>query len=166
MRSDSYEPASQPSNLLLLTDSRAASLPLHTRPGQSNMNKPLAYVFNASAEIAAATHKNIRLFSVPGSGVPNCGGSGGGGGAECGPQTNWTAQQCATNPHTGQQHCSWLPLSPKTVKDFSAVCYLTVTEMMRIQPKLATSTIFGATESSGPRFLVDCCLTLVPSLSW
>ena len=130
------------------------------------MNKPLAYVFNASAEIAAATHKNIRLFSVPGSGVPNCGGSGGGGGAECGPQTNWTAQQCATNPHTGQQHCSWLPLSPKTVKDFSAVCYLTVTEMMRIQPKLATSTIFGATESRGPRFLVYCCLTLAPSLAW
>ena len=37
--------------------------------------------------------------------------------------------------------------------------------MMRIQPKLATSTVFGAAESSGPRFLVDCCLALVPSLS-
>jgi hypothetical protein len=99
------------------------------------MNKPLSYVFNASAEIAAATHKNIRLFSVPGSGVPNCGGGGGGGGgAECGPQTNWTARQCATNPHTGQQHCSWLPLSPKTVKDFSAVCYLTVRENGIFEP--------------------------------
>eukprot|EP01050_Picozoa_sp_SAG11_P015839 SAG11_NODE_2096_length_3832_cov_2.091347_2_plen_816_part_00 len=114
--------------------------------GQSNMNKPVSYVFNASAEIAAATHKNIRLFSVPGSGVPNC--ADGSPTKPCGPQANWTTQQCMPDPSTGHRPCAWLPLSPKTVQDFSAVCYLTVTEMMRIQPKLAQSTIFGLVQAA------------------
>ena len=71
--------------------------------GQSNMNKPLSYVLNASAEIAAATHDNVRLFSVPGAGYPNCAANPGAPG--CGPQTNWTAEQCARNPRTGHQPC-------------------------------------------------------------
>eukprot|EP01047_Picozoa_sp_COSAG01_P094767 COSAG01_NODE_25612_length_739_cov_1.637500_1_plen_203_part_01 len=116
--------------------------------GQSNMNKPLSYAFNGSAEIKAATHPNIRLFNIPYAGVPNCPASGASSPHQCGPQRNWTAQQCATNPRTHKQMCSWLPLSPVTVKDFSAVCYLTVSEMMRIQPKLASSTVFGLVQAA------------------
>ena len=115
--------------------------------GQSNMNKPLSYVFNASAEIRAATHKNVRLFSVPETRAPNCG-SGVANGQNCGPQTYWTARQCAGNPRTAGRKCTWQVLSPDTVKDFSAVCYLTVTEMMRIQPKLAASTTFGLVQAA------------------
>lgn len=100
--------------------------------GQSNMNKPLSYVLNASAEIKAATYENIRLFTVPGAGYPNCVTTPGAHG--CGPQTNWTERQCQKT-RSGQP-CQWLDLSPETVRSFSAVCYLTVTEMMRIQPKL------------------------------
>lgn len=47
-------------------------------------------------------------------------------------------------------------LSPETVKDFSAVCYLTVTEMMRIQPKLRSSTTFGLVQVNA--------LQIVPAL--
>ena len=107
--------------------------------GQSNMNKPLNYVWNGSAEIKAANHPNLRLFRVPEAATPNCGESGLPAGKTCGPQTNFSAQGCAGNPHAhGSQpvRCAWQLCTPRTVSDFSAVCYLTAKEMMRISSHL------------------------------
>ena len=103
--------------------------------GQSNMNKPLSYVWNATAEIAAATHANVRLFSVAGAAVPNCADPATKAGAACGPQSNFSANGCVLN-HAGQTHCAWLPCNPTTVKDFSAVCYLTAKSLMQLNSKL------------------------------
>jgi len=100
--------------------------------GQSNMNKPLSYVFNASAEIAAANHPNIHLFSVPEGEVPNCGAADESGGATCGPAAAYANTSCGVNPRTGQTHCAWQQCSPTVVKDFSAVCYLTAKELLTI----------------------------------
>lgn len=113
--------------------------------GQSNMNKPLSYVFNASAEIAASVNfPNVRLFSVPGGSRPNCNGEHArvvGRGASCGPATNYSDPQCGVNPHTGQVHCEWVKVSPSTVKDFSAVCYLTAKDLILLHSPLQNRSI-------------------------
>jgi len=70
--------------------------------GQSNMEMPLAgwgKIMNYEKEISAANYPNIRLFTVPKN-------------ISSKPLTDLTAQSGG-----------WLPCSPKTVADFSAVAY-------------------------------------------
>jgi sialate O-acetylesterase len=85
--------------------------------GQSNMVKPMNYIFNASAEIAAATFPNMRLFTVPSdkAGSPT-------------PQDRFDDAACSA-----RDQCVWTKLSPAAVANFSAVCYLTAKELVQRQ---------------------------------
>lgn len=80
--------------------------------GQSNMARPVSYALDAAAEIAAATHPDLRLMTVP--------------------------DVCAREPLQSPQYrqrrdagCeltaaappTWMVASPASVADFSAVCY-------------------------------------------
>jgi hypothetical protein len=83
------------------TDGPHALLANNIPASQSNMNTPLSYVFNGTAEIAAANHPNIHLFTVPDAAVPNCEG---GQGADCGPATGFPGTSCGIDPHTNKVH--------------------------------------------------------------
>ena len=78
--------------------------------GQSNMVRPMNYIFNSSAEMAdAANWPNIQLFRVP-------------------PIAAATPQQ-RFNTTTALR---WQTASPQAVSDFSAVCYLTARNLARV----------------------------------
>lgn len=64
--------------------------------GQSNMEWPVAASANADAEIAAADHPTIRLFTVP--------------------------KSISATPRA-MTNGAWTPCTPDTVRDFSAVAY-------------------------------------------
>jgi sialate O-acetylesterase len=80
--------------------------------------KPMSYIFNSSAEIAAATFPNVRLFSVPP--IRNA----------TTPQDRFDDAACSNSK---TQDCTWKKLSPQSVASFSAVCYLTAKELVERQ---------------------------------
>lgn len=74
--------------------------------GQSNMELPVRRALNADAEIAAATHPRIRLFTVP--------------------------KHAATSPQADfHDAVAWAPATPETVRDFSAACYFFARELQK-----------------------------------
>jgi sialate O-acetylesterase len=110
--------------------------------GQSNMEKTVSYTFNATAEIAAAKHPNMRLFqrqtiscrngAPPPPGVAR---------SECGPNGEWSQPsrelsgsciydgspgKACTNPKR-----TWTAVTPEVIGKFSAICYFTVRDVAR-----------------------------------
>lgn len=74
--------------------------------GQSNMELPVWRALNADGEIAAATHPGIRLFTVP--------------------------KHAATSPQENfHDTVAWAPVTPGTVRDFSAACYYFARELQK-----------------------------------
>mgnify|MGYP003583037334 CR=1 FL=1 len=74
--------------------------------GQSNMELPVWRALNADGEIAAATHPQIRLFTVP--------------------------RHAATSPQdTFGGRVAWKPATPETVREFSAVCYFFARDLQK-----------------------------------
>ncbi len=74
--------------------------------GQSNMELPVWRALNADGEIAAATHPMIRLFTVP--------------------------KHAATSPQADfHDTVAWTPVTPETVRDFSAGCYYFARELQK-----------------------------------
>lgn len=92
------------------------------------MVHPLSYDYNATAQIAAATYPNVRLFQVGRQETPT-------------PQWQLACNATATSPGLSP-NCStrnrWHVLSPASVPTFSAVCYLTAQEIVRKHLGLAT----------------------------
>ena len=79
------------------------------------MNLPMSYIYNASAEIAAANDPLIRLFTVPSI-------------YSATPQTRFNI---SGSPPAGALR--WVNTTSDTVHSFSAVCYLTARDIMRMQ---------------------------------
>lgn len=75
----------------------------------------MAGIANASAEIAAANSTMIRLFTVP--------------------RSLAATPQRTFNASAAVQPLRWLNTTSSTVRDFSAVCYLTGRDIMRMQVK-------------------------------
>ncbi len=74
--------------------------------GQSNMELPVWRALNADGEIAAAAHPNVRLFTVP--------------------------KHAATSPQEDfHDTVAWVPVTPETVRDFSAACYFFARELQK-----------------------------------
>ena len=74
--------------------------------GQSNMELPVWRALNADGEIAAATHPNIRLFTVP-------------------------KHAAASTQEDFHGSVAWAPVTPEIVRDFSAACYYFARELQK-----------------------------------
>jgi hypothetical protein len=94
---------SSPATALTYTDVSCGQV--YVCSGQSNMELPLSYINNGTAEIAAATMPNLRLFTVPHATAAT-------------PQRDVSGSSSA-----------WRPVSPAEIKAFSAVCYLTAEKL-------------------------------------
>eukprot|EP00038_Savillea_parva_P027673 m.60896 g.60896 ORF g.60896 m.60896 type:complete len:942 (-) comp7987_c0_seq1:114-2939(-) len=90
-----------------LTYTNVACGQVYVCSGQSNMELPLHYVENGTAEIAAADRPNWRLFRVPHTTAET-------------PQSDMAAE----DDKTGYQ-ATWLVSTPEVAANFSATCYLT-----------------------------------------
>lgn len=90
--------------------------------GQSNMEWPLSMVRNAEAEMAAADHPNLRLFTVP--------------------------NRIGARPEADLPSGSWAVCTPETAPGFSAVGYFFGREILDTQnpPVGLISTNWGGTD--------------------
>lgn len=119
--------------------------------GQSNMVHPLNYDYNASAQIAAATLlPNLRLFQVgrqwsndDGSTLPLACNSNGTVPPIRGFGCDGDGMKCAA--HNVWRNAAFNATMSGPAGTFSAVCYLTVQELMRTN--LGTNTAVGLVES-------------------
>ena len=111
--------------------------------GQSNMEKTVSYSWNGTAEIAAATHPNMRLFQRQ---SLFCAGGKPPPGVEpsaCGPKGPWHTPSRSMDgsciyPGSPGKACpkpqrTWTKVSPAVIGKFSAICYYTVRDVARLK---------------------------------
>ena len=101
--------------------------------GQSNMVKPVSYAYNAAA-ILSKPLPNVRLFTVPEikatTPATSFAGHCGSGGTDKGEETQQDG--IIGTGAGGARFCAWQAATNVTLAPFSAVCYLTAHELVRL----------------------------------
>lgn len=95
--------------------------------GQSNMRLSLHFMYDNDTIIAAAHHPEIRLFYVPDTA------------AAAGPAED--LENCSSPAKCNM----WVPTTPQTITEFSAVCYLTTVALQTLR---GTNAVYGLIDSA------------------